>query len=281
VNRTTKWKNVDKRWNENGWPQRYGSDEYWDWRGDVLDFRKDRCEEIWDHREDFWDDVFDDHWWATCAWRPGPAVKVNVNASPWWAWQTATAATVGAFFGSAVVSQPVVYDPGTTVIYEGDTYYVDGRASGTANEARQAAAVLASPAVAEVPVPEPQVEGQPAAWLPLGVWALTQQEQGDATMFLQISADKNGLIAGAYKNILTGDEQPVIGQVDTKTQRVAWHIGDATQTVYETGLSGLQSDVASVFVHFGGAQTQTWLMVHLPSPEVPPGPVKLPEMKKP
>lgn len=118
--------------------------------------------------------------------------------------------------------------------------------------------------------------------MPLGVWALTQQEQGDATMFVQISADKNGIVAGAYKNLLTGDEQPIVGQVDATTQRVAWHVGDASQTVYETGLSSLQSDVASVFVHFAGAQqTQTWLLVRLPSPEIPPGPVKLPELQKP
>lgn len=146
----------------------------------------------------------------------------------------------------------------------------------------QAAVTLASPPVAQTPVPEPPATGQPAAWLPLGVWALTQQEQGDATMFVQISADKNGIVAGAYKNLLTGDEQPIVGQVDATTQRVAWHVGDASQTVYETGLSSLQSDVASVFVHFAGAQqTQTWLLVRLPSPEIPPGPVKLPELQKP
>ena len=93
-----------------------------------------------------------------------------------------------------------------------------------------------------------------------GVWALTQQEQGDATMFVQLSIDKDGLVAGAYKNIMTGDELPIIGRLDKRTQRVAWHFGEATQTVYETGLSSLQNDVATVFVHFGENQTQTWLL---------------------
>ncbi|MEI9896753.1 MAG: hypothetical protein WDN28_23555 [Chthoniobacter sp.] len=73
--------------------------------------------------------------------------------------------------------------------------------------------------------------------------------------------DKNGLIGGAYKNVMTGDEQPIVGQLDRKTQRIAWHVGNATQTVYETGFSSLQNDVLSVFVHFGEAQTQTWLLV--------------------
>jgi hypothetical protein len=53
---------------------------------------------------------------------------------------------------------------------------------------------------------------------------------------------------------------------------VAWHINNAPQTVFETGLSDLNYDVASVFVHFGAAQTQTWLLVRLPSPATPPPP---------
>ena len=99
-------------------------------------------------------------------------------------------------------------------------------------------------------------------------------------MFFQISIDKAGLVGGAYKNVLSGDEQPLVGQLDKKTQRVAWHVGDATGTVYETTLPELTADVASVFVHFGDKQTQTWLMVRLPSPEMPPSTVKLPELKQ-
>lgn len=144
-----------------------------------------------------------------------------------------------------------------------------------------AAAELATPAMEEVPVPEPVAEGQEEQWLPLGVWALTQQEQGDANMFMQFSVDRNGLLAGAYKNILTGDEQPIVGQLDKTTQRMAWHVGEATQTVYETGLNSMEGDVASVFVHFGGEQTQTWLLVRLPSPDLPPSTVRIPEFKKP
>jgi hypothetical protein len=280
VNRTNNWNNVNQRWNQNGWAGRYGSDEYWNWRGDVLDYRANRCEEIWDRREDYWDDVFDDHWWGSCWWRPAPVARVAAAVSPWWWWQQPQWSSVSTFYGPTVAAQPVTYDPGTTVIYEGDTVYIDGKSAGSATEYRQQTAQLATPAVEEIPVPDPPAEGQPSDWLPLGVWALTQQEQGDVTMFFQLSTNKDGLVGGAFKNVMTGDEQPVIGQVDKKTQRIAWHIGDITQTVYETGLSSLSNDVASVFVNFGEQQTQTWLLVRLPSPEVPPGPVKLPEKKK-
>ncbi len=96
-------------------------------------------------------------------------------------------------------------------------------------------------------------------------------------MFMQFSVNRDGMVAGAYKNVLTGDEQPIMGQLDKESQRMAWHVGEATQTIYETGLSSFENDVASVFVHFGEDQPQTWLLVHLPSPELPPGTVKLPE----
>ena len=175
------------------------------------------------------------------------------------------------------------------MIYEGDTIYINGESAGDATEYRQDTIALANPEVEEIPVPVPPTTGngeeaeydpeKPTGdWLPVGVWALTQQEQGDATMFFQLSIDKDGIVGGAYKNVMTGDEQPVVGKLDFETQRVAWHIGEVTTTVYETGLSNLENDVASVFVHFGETQTQTWLIVRLPSPEMPPGTVKLPEI---
>jgi hypothetical protein len=98
-------------------------------------------------------------------------------------------------------------------------------------------------------------------------------------MFMQLSVNRDGIVAGAYKNILTGDEQPIVGKVDLNTQRMAWHVGDATQTVYETGLTSLDKDVASVFIHLGAEGTQTWLLVKLPSPEMPPGPEQAPTVQ--
>ena len=280
VNRTNHWNSINTRYNERGWAGRYGAPDYLRWHGDMRNFRIGRAQEIWGTRRPYWNNCFDIHWWGSCWWRPHPIVPIGVAVSPWWWWRPFAWTSAGLFFGSTIASQPIIYDPGVTVIYEDDTYYVDGQPAGSAAEARKAARELAMPEVAETPVPDPPMEGQPEEWLPVGVWALTQQEQGDATMFVQLSIDKEGLVAGAYKNIMTGDELPIIGRLDRKTQRVAWHFGEATQTVYETGLSSLQNDVASVFVHFGENQTQTWLLVRLPSPEIPPGTVKLPEIAR-
>ena len=106
-------------------------------------------------------------------------MPISVAVSPWWWWRPFVWPSVGVFFGASIASQPIIYDPGTTAIYEGDTYFVDGQPVSSATEAREAASKLANPEVAETPVPEPAMEGQPEEWLPVSVWALTQQEQGE------------------------------------------------------------------------------------------------------
>ena len=75
----------------------------------------------------------------------------------------------------------------------------------------------------------------------------------------------------AYQNALSGEKSPISGQVDKKTQRVAWKIG-TNNTVIETGLQNLTQDVASCLVHFGPDKTQTWLLVRLKQPEMPAAP---------
>ncbi len=110
--------------------------------------------------------------------------------------------------------------------------------------------------------------------MPLGVWALTQESEGDAVMFYQLSVEKGGGISGAYTNVLSGSSDPVSGSVDKASQRVVWHTGDAaTATMVETNLNGLTCDHCPAFVHFPSGVTQTWLLVRVPSPNLPAAPV--------
>lgn len=111
--------------------------------------------------------------------------------------------------------------------------------------------------------------------MPLGVWALAPEEKGDAYLFFQLSVDKNGVVSGAYQNALSGEKAPISGQLDKKTQRVAWKIGTNGNTVIETGLQNLTKEVASCLIHFGPDQTQTWLLVRLKQPEMPSAPTKV------
>jgi hypothetical protein len=277
-NRVTVWNNLNYQHRGDDWWRSYHSQDYRRWRHDVWDYRRHRCQHVWIHTSGYHHSLFDVHWWGSCWWGP-PRPYVQVEISPWWYWRPLAWATVGTFFQAVIAPQPVVYDPGTTIIYQGDVVYVNGEAHPEpAPVHRQRARELATPEIAEVPVPQPAAdESATEEWLPAGVWALTQQEQGDAIMFFQLSVNKEGIVAGAYKNVMTGDEQPVLGQLDFESQVIAWHIGEATTSVYETSLSSLTGDVASVFVHFGEDQTQDWLLVRLPSPEMPPSTVKLPE----
>jgi hypothetical protein len=155
------------------------------------------------------------------------------------------------------------------VVYQGDNVYVDGKRESSAKEYSQQALDLANTSEEQPPPPMPPAEGKEAEYLPLGVWAFVQEEKGDAYMFFQISIDKNGVVTGAYKNLLSGDTSPISGQVDKKTQRVAWKIGSNSNTVIEAGLKNLTENVASCLVHFDKDTTQTWLLVRLNDPANP------------
>ncbi|MBV9999582.1 MAG: hypothetical protein JO015_10770 [Verrucomicrobia bacterium] len=160
------------------------------------------------------------------------------------------------------------YDYGVNVVYQGDQVYADGRRVASAKEYSQQAIALANTPT-EQPRPMPPESGQQAEYLPLGVWAMVQEEKGDAYMFFQISIDKDGVVTGAFKNLLSGEESPISGQVDKKTQRAAWKIG-SSNTVIEAGLQNLTQEVASCLVHFGTDTTQTWLLVRLKNPAAVP-----------
>src|SRR5262249_39559974 len=112
---------------------------------------------------------------------------------------------------------------------------------------------------------------QPAAddWLPLGVFALTQDGEDasdEPTMFLQLAVSKQGIIAGTLQNTTTGSVKSVEGMVDKETQRAAWTVVGETRPLMETGLGNLTQDTSGVLVHFADGDTQQWMMARLNEP---------------
>jgi hypothetical protein len=99
-------------------------------------------------------------------------------------------------------------------------------------------------------------------------------------MFFQLSVNRQGVVSGAYSNVLTGDQQPVAGQVDKATQQVAWRIGENTGTIYASSLANLTLDVAPVTIRFPDSRLQTWLLVRMPEPAPAGQQEKLPEAPK-
>jgi hypothetical protein len=250
-----------------------------DWqqhREDMWDYRYDRADEVWDNCRDFYDDCFDDRWWGACGWGYG---YVGVYpANPWWWWRPVTWAALTSFVYVSSPPAPVYVDYGTTVVYEGETVYVDNKPL-PAEQYNEPVKQLAT-TVEQPPPPMPPQEGKEAEWMPLGVFALVQEKQGDPVMFFQISLSRDGRISGGFESTLTGDQKPIAGQVDKQTQNVAWRVGDNTGTVFATTLANLTMDVSTVAVHFGSERVQQWLLVRMPEPPAADAPPQAPELKR-
>lgn len=175
-----------------------------------------------------------------------------------WGWRTATWAAVGGWFTWQAWSKPYTYNYGTTVIYEGDKVYYEGKEVATTTQYYEQAVQIAD----GVP---PDAEPEQMEWLPLGVFAIAEENATDSGMLLQLAVSKEGVVAGTFWNEGTDVGVPVEGMVNEKTQRVAWRLADGSNPdlVMETGIYNLTEDETTALVHFGEDQTQTWLMVRL------------------
>ncbi len=169
------------------------------------------------------------------------------------AWTAATWSGVSDWLGCD--STPEDYDYGSTVIYQGDTVYVEGQPVGSSDQYYNEASSLADTGTAQ--------PSDRSKWMALGVFAMVQGTQTDPTMIFQLAFNRQGIIKGTYFNKMTGSTLPVHGAVDKKTQRVAWTVGDNKSTVFDTGLYNLTKDQAPALVHFGKDRTQEWLLVRL------------------
>jgi hypothetical protein len=251
------------RFNQN-WQQRYDNRFH---RADLI--RADLGHK-WDHLfAPHWFDAYHGvhaGWWGrwpgfAATWYDAFTLRHHWG---WWhpvGWDAFTAWCFPAVWGP-----PLYYDYGGNVIFDNSVVYVEGTpVASAADYATQALALAASGAdwLAANP-PDPNAIDQ--QWLPMGVWGLTNQAQGDPSMFVQLAVNKGGVIVGTYSNSLTNDALPVVGAIDPNTQRAAWYIGDNKDTVFDTGAYNLSLSESQVLVHFGLDKQQTWLMVRMPDP---------------
>ena len=151
------------------------------------------------------------------------------------------------------------YSYGENVYYADDQVYYGDQPIATADEYAEQAAAIATT--------EPTAAPEKAEWLPLGVFAITQDGQAsgaEPSLYMQLAISKQGVISGTLKNTLTGKVQSLEGMADKKSQRVAWVVSGQERPIMETGLSNLTQDTAPALIHFADGQTQQWLMVRLP-----------------
>ena len=233
----------DRPWGDNR-PQRIENRQEWRQnrvaRGDEV---RDQVRE--NHpRLDFWSD------------HPGWAAWRITRPYRWATW-----AALGGWVGYGW-AEPIEYAYGDNVSYADDSvYYGDNVVASAEEYAEQAETIIAS---------SPEISADKAEWLPLGVFALTQDGQAtgpDPTLFLQLAVSKEGMISGTLHNSATNSTQTVEGMADKATQRAAWNVFGKTRPIMETGIVNLTKDSAPALVHFADGQTQQWLMVRLEEPK--------------
>ena len=115
----------------------------------------------------------------------------------------------------------------------------------------------------------PEVENpDDMEWLPLGVFALSENTKSDAApnLFLQLAVSKEGIVAGTLENKTTEETKPVEGMLDMESGRAAWAITGKTAPIMETKIEGLTENETNMLVHFEDGTTQEWLMLHMEKP---------------
>jgi len=186
---------------------------------------------------------------------PGWAAFAVTRPLAWATW-----GSVGSWCGYSGEAMPYSY--GEDVYYSGDQVYSGDQPVATADEYAEQAATIANSAPSQTP--------DKSDWLPLGVFALTQDGQASGaqpSLYAQLAISKQGVISGTLKNTLTGKVQTLEGMADKKSQRVAWGVVGQERPIMETGLSNLTQDASPALIHFADGQTQQWLMVRIPEPK--------------
>jgi hypothetical protein len=199
------------------------------------------------------------HWYDRDWWNRYPHGHYhwgdNIN---WWGWASWGAVTAWFPWGW---SEPVYYNYGNNVYYQDDSVYYGDQPVATADQYTQQAEAIATSI--------PDVTPAEVDWMPLGVFAVTQDGQStaaDPTMFLQLTVSKQGIIAGTFQNTASDTVKSIEGMVDKQTQRAAWTVVGQTRPIMETGIGNLTEDTAAVLVHFADGSTQQWLLVRLEAP---------------
>jgi hypothetical protein len=173
-------------------------------------------------------------------------------------WATATYASVASYCGAP--ADPVPYDYGSTIVYQGDDVYQDGEKVATTEEyATQAEAIADTGRDAKPPADE--------EWKPLGVFGMVQGEETVANTMFQLAVNKAGVIRGNYYDALGDNTLPVFGSVDKKTGRAAWSVGEKKEIVYEAGLSNLTQPESTVLIHYGKERSRQMILVRLEDPK--------------
>ena len=180
-----------------------------------------------------------------------------------WAWFAA------GFFAGAVVDaviEPVPYNYGNNIVYEGETVYINGVSYVDADEYYQQAQDLAetgAESIRQEPIQAGDEESQ-GEWLPMGTFAIAaDNRQTDSKRIIQIATNKQGQIRGNIVDVETDKATELYGSVDAKTQRVAFKIEGHEETVAECGLWNLTQETVPLLIHVDKNKTEERTLIRL------------------
>ena len=163
---------------------------------------------------------------------------------------------MGSFFGAGYSDS----GGGGEYYYDEGTVYSDEGQIPAEEYAAQAEEIVES---------APEVENpDDMEWLPLGVFALAEDNNSDAApnMFLQVAISKEGIVAGTYNNKSTDETKSVEGMVDMESGRAAWTVAGKSAPIMETQLESFTENETNALIHFADGTTQQWLMLHMEKP---------------
>ncbi len=145
--------------------------------------------------------------------------------------------------------------------------YVNGQNVGSEEDYAQSAAELATVNLTDDPT-EAEKQEESSQWMPLGVFAmLGKQDETETNFAIQLAVNQKGLISGTFFNQKTNKNFPVQGRVDSETQRVAFTIQGADDTVFETGIYNLTQKQTQILIHEGKDKTKQAYLVRLDEPK--------------
>jgi hypothetical protein len=195
-----------------------------------------------------------DGWWGYGGWGDG-----------WWG--GAGWGDLSGYWGMPVTTDPVEYDYGNNITYQGDQVYYGSQPEASTVQYYQQAQQLADSAPT---IPTTIVKGLTQVtgdWKPLGVFSLTQAGESNTNTIFQLAVNKAGVVSGNYYNTLNDQSTPIKGKVDKKSMRVAFTVGKNKDVVYDTGLGNLLEAQSPILVHLNKSQTQQEVLVRLQQPK--------------
>lgn len=202
-----------------------------------------------------------DHNW----WNNHPYYWYNRYWGDNWAWGWTGWGDLGGWWGMDVDTEPVYYDYGNNITYQGDQVYYGSQPLESTDTYYTQAQALAqtAPPTPTAPVSDAEQKKNVNSMKPLGVYALVSGDQSDSSQLFQIAVDKKGIIRGTYFNQVTNLSKPISGAVDKKNQRACFTIDGNKSVVYDTAIGNLLKQSSPILVHYSKSNTQQLTLVRL------------------